>query len=371
MLHHFSAAISELYAAATNAASWRQALTAIERLTGSAGAVVHVVPKGGPVTSFIGASAEEHFPDKDVEEWTRELAPICPRLAAGARWPNAPYVVDRMILTERQMDLDPVYEWYGQHGLRYFIGSPLFSTPAVDAFWSLQRTPRQGHAQAADIQLFELVKPHMSRALALAEQLGTLRSFERFSSAVLQTLAQALFALGCDGKVLFANRAAELLLRNGDGLGCVGGRLRTAIPTEQEQFDRLIRNAALAEFAASSGWARISRKGGGPLLAAFVAPLDCADDELMEAQARVLVIVHDTGDRRSPDPRMLIELFELTDAEARLARALAAGHSVESAAALLGVQPATVRSQLKSVFRKTYVGRQQDLVRLLSSLSTI
>jgi DNA-binding CsgD family transcriptional regulator len=66
---------------------------------------------------------------------------------------------------------------------------------------------------------------------------------------------------------------------------------------------------------------------------------------------------------------MLEAVYDLTDAESRLASALSAGHSIESAAAKLGIQMATARSQLKSVFRKTRVNRQQDLVRLITSLS--
>jgi DNA-binding CsgD family transcriptional regulator len=65
---------------------------------------------------------------------------------------------------------------------------------------------------------------------------------------------------------------------------------------------------------------------------------------------------------------MLGGVYGLTEAEARLASALSAGHSIESAAANLGVQVTTARSQLKSVFRKVGVNRQQDLTRILASL---
>jgi DNA-binding CsgD family transcriptional regulator len=61
----------------------------------------------------------------------------------------------------------------------------------------------------------------------------------------------------------------------------------------------------------------------------------------------------------------------LTNAEARLASALSVGHSLESASALLGIRTATARTELKAVFHKTGVSRQQDLVRLLTSLSSI
>ena len=58
-------------------------------------------------------------------------------------------------------------------------------------------------------------------------------------------------------------------------------------------------------------------------------------------------------------------------AEARLAVALAGGHSLQSAAQLLQVSPETVRFHLKNLFRKLGVNRQQDLVRMLLELSTI
>jgi DNA-binding CsgD family transcriptional regulator len=64
-------------------------------------------------------------------------------------------------------------------------------------------------------------------------------------------------------------------------------------------------------------------------------------------------------------------LYDLTDTEARLASAIGAGHSLESAAASLKMQIGTAQSHLKSVFPKVGVNRQQDLVRLLTSLSSI
>ena len=57
----------------------------------------------------------------------------------------------------------------------------------------------------------------------------------------------------------------------------------------------------------------------------------------------------------------------ITRAEARLASMLADGMSMEEAAEALLVSIQTVRSQLKSVFAKTGVTRQAELVALLLS----
>jgi DNA-binding CsgD family transcriptional regulator/PAS domain-containing protein len=373
MLEEYSATIERLYAAACDASRWTDALSGIEELSRSAGAVVHLVPKtpGGPLVSLLGVSGLAHFPAEEVAEWTRDFAEHCPRLAAAPRFPNASFICDRMILSEREMDRDPVYQWYAEHGLRYFIGSTLHASSRVQIVWSLQRTRNQGHVQQAEVALFERLKPHLARALALADQLGTLRSHQSFSSAVLEAMPQALFALDDDGRILFANSRAEACLRAADGLCLADGRLSTALASEQPAIDRLIKGAGIAGMATGSGWARVSRPRGGLPYAMFVSPLRTGDDELLSANAKVLVIVHDTAQRRGADLDMLAALFGLTDAEARLASALSAGHSLESAAAMLGIRQATARTELKSVFRKAGVSRQQDLVRLLTSLSSI
>ena len=51
--------------------------------------------------------------------------------------------------------------------------------------------------------------------------------------------------------------------------------------------------------------------------------------------------------------------------EARVARAIIVGQTVESFSSSLGVSRETVRAQLKSVFAKTGVQRQAELVALL------
>ena len=372
-LEEFSATVEKLYAAACESSCWTEALSSIEELSSSAGAVVHLVSKSAPnqLVSLLGSSGEAHFPPEDVAEWTRDYAPLCPRLASAERFADAPFICDRMILSEREMDRDPVYQWYGEHGLRYFIGSTLYESSNIQAVWSLQRSKSQGHVQQAEIDLFQRLKPHLARALNLADQLGSLRSHLKFSSAVLQAVPQALFALDGHGAIVFANARAEHVLRVSDDLCSRNGRLGVKLATEQDKLDRLIIESAQFGVAASGGWARVSRGSGGLPYAVFVCPLKGDDDELVAANAKVLVIVHDTAQRRGADRNMLVGLFGLTDAEARLASALSAGHSLESASASLGIRPATAKTELKSVFRKTGVNRQQDLVRLLTSLSSV
>ena len=64
---------------------------------------------------------------------------------------------------------------------------------------------------------------------------------------------------------------------------------------------------------------------------------------------------------------LLGQLYRLTPAEADLAALIGQGESLDDAAVLRGVSINTLRSQLKSIFRKTDTRTQRDLVALVLS----
>jgi DNA-binding CsgD family transcriptional regulator len=72
-------------------------------------------------------------------------------------------------------------------------------------------------------------------------------------------------------------------------------------------------------------------------------------------------VVADEG-RGIPPADFLEDRFDLTPAEARLVVHLVAGASLRSCAKALGIKYQTVRSYLKSAFRKTGTHRQSELV---------
>lgn len=80
---------------------------------------------------------------------------------------------------------------------------------------------------------------------------------------------------------------------------------------------------------------------------------------------RALLLLKPVSKPARPDWHLLIDAFDLTPAEARLAARLVTGETLEQVADELGV---ATGHQLKSVFRKTDVNRQAELVALLSSL---
>jgi len=153
--------------------------------------------------------------------------------------------------------------------------------------------------------------------------------------AALDSLPEAVLAISPEGRVVRANAAAEDLRRR----GVVPARLpgRGPIPSRAP--------------------ARTSRHGRRYLWVFRPLPGTAPAGEV---EALVFVTEH----RQAPPPRVdwLRVRFGLSEAEAALTVALVDGSSLKEAAARRGVRESTVRSQLRSVFRKTNTRRQSELV---------
>jgi DNA-binding CsgD family transcriptional regulator len=102
-----------------------------------------------------------------------------------------------------------------------------------------------------------------------------------------------------------------------------------------------------------------------PASIVHVVPVRGAANDIFMAALCVLVIP--TVARMGIASTGVIQyLFDLTPAEARVARGIAVGKTVDELAQEASLAAATVRNQLKSVFSKTGVSRQADLVGILA-----
>ena len=97
-------------------------------------------------------------------------------------------------------------------------------------------------------------------------------------------------------------------------------------------------------------------------------PVKLAANDVFSGMAAILVVTP-VVPAEVPAAEVLQGLFDLTPAEARVARGIAANETVEAIAKAFGLSEGTVRNQLKAVFAKTGTGRQTDLALLLSGKS--
>lgn len=241
---------------------------------------------------------------------------------------------------------------------------------------TLERTgaePREIELADIDRQTYQSLEPCIQRLTALLKaHLETAKEIHcklaealpgRLALASLDRLAAATLILDRNGTVYHSNAAARALLDDDCSVRIVNSRLRLRDLKLNIALDVALRRATQDPPRSSilplrSKEQTICELAISPLLA------DAAD--LHCGRLALLMIA-----RPQPEADRIVErvrlLYGLTDAEARVMAALALGGTVQQVALRYGVRTSTVRAQVRSIFDKTGVKRQSDLVRLALS----
>jgi DNA-binding CsgD family transcriptional regulator len=190
-------------------------------------------------------------------------------------------------------------------------------------------------------------------------------SFALAQLEVLDRINLAASILDREERIVGLNRHCERVL----GAGLTRQRDRF-VATDRQSNERL-RRAVRAVFTyqsgpeAEAGRGFIAREPDPPILFRAL-PLGLAAIDGVACYA--LLMFSSVQLQSAPDAGLLCQAFGLTPAQARLARHLATGASLDAAAARLGVRKETVRNHLKQIFLRTGTCRQGELVALLSTL---
>ena len=207
----------------------------------------------------------------------------------------------------------------------------------------------------------------LGQAARLHTQLHSLGWRSSVALQALDQLAAGVIVTDGEGRVIELNRAAERIVRRGDGLTMRNGRLDAAGVLESEKLAKLIA-AAAPRHAPAMGRMPIRRRNGRPAYTLTVAPLGA---ELAVDERPLAMILVADPDALSPSESDLAQLFGLSPAESRLAAALMTGRKLSEIAIASGVRITTLRTQLSSILRKVGVDRQADLVHVLASVPVI
>lgn len=215
-----------------------------------------------------------------------------------------------------------------------------------------------------------MLLPHLRRALHMHSLLDRSESLGSLYSQTISRMAVATFVLDENGSVVQLNPVAREILDSLDGLKVVGGRLEATYPSDNRELSRLVRNAFQRAKQNGSGLQgaeamSISRPSGKVSLGAVVELIPT--QELVEGKGKptVVVYVRDAVSKSLVSNVVTSQLYNLTPAETSLALELANGLSLEEASEALNIRRNTARAHLRSIFSKTGVRRQTELVRIM------
>jgi len=193
-----------------------------------------------------------------------------------------------------------------------------------------------------------------------------LKAYSSGFESALDMVPTGIALLSRDGQIIFMNRSAAALVAERDGLLSTSTGFRAEQQTESELLTKAIRQAtstSKGRITPVRGALFISRRTRPPLQV-LIGPIRPSMVQLSQ-RIGVVVFINDPCRTQRPTDSLLRTLYELTRAECRVALLLSDGRAPREIADTLGVTENTVRSQIKSIYNKTGVKRQSELIRLL------
>ena len=190
-------------------------------------------------------------------------------------------------------------------------------------------------------------------------------------TSLLEWLPCGVILIGEDSKPVHLNGKAEEVLKDCKaGLSLNSTSLTCATYEDTQTLRALVRNAVQAGLGQSdngSGAMSVGNERNSKQLQILVSPLWMESNGNGPGQPRVCAVIFIAmPDQSQKFPlNLLVMLFSLTRAEARLLGELACGKRLEDIATEFSISKNTARAQLKNLFNKTGTSRQVELVKLV------
>ncbi|MDQ0503767.1 helix-turn-helix transcriptional regulator [Xanthobacter agilis] len=361
--------IEQLYGAALQPEQWPQAL---ERMSGAFGAVgTSMVPLGMDTVMRSLVSPDLVDVQADYERlWWRHDTPGQRIVARGMR--PGTTGSDRMVMNEEEVRRDPFYrEFLWRHGIGEILAALVGGRDGRLVSVAVHRPLARERFQQDEIARMARLSAHIGRAVSITTTLVEARRLSSDLADAVDRLAWGVLLLDGDGAVRHVNAVAERLL--GDGLTVSARRARAAHAQDDARLQRAIGAALPGSGGMPARGVLIRRPSGRPALYAEAVPVRprCEALEVITFGAGgAMLLVRDLG---ASVPNLTQHLCDLglTPAEARLADAIGRGGRLREIADAQRISYETARSHLRSIFIKLGIGRQTELVAILSRLEAV
>lgn len=344
---------------------WNAALRLFARRTGSSRAQLLGIGNEATLFNFmpdIDAAYQREF--LEIEGWRPE---VNWRVAASGR--------PMEILSEAHYDIarqhsgtddyeEHVRRWDGLHGCQ----TALIAGEGLLVGLASLRSEREGRSEERDQKLFAagatyaLAAVRMQQAMARRGAAMTVGAFDAIGvAAFLIDRHGVVAALSSAAEAMVGDRAnGTLRLRRGR----LGATRRDADASLQAALGRALGGEAMQQYWIGSPQ-QDQTEGRGVLCELFRLPRREWD---FGFDPRVLVVARRAADIPATRSAPLRAALGLTEAEAEIALRLANGEAREDIAAGRGTSAQTLGTQIKSILRKSDVGREAELTALVNRL---
>jgi DNA-binding CsgD family transcriptional regulator len=273
------------------------------------------------------------------------------------------FLRDQDLMSDDELAADRIYnEFLRPIGLGYTVGDMIVEPSGHVIIFDIIKRQDRGPFSLDDVAKLNMLKPDLARAALMSSRLAFQEA--KNIASTLSPIGLPAAVVGDDESVIAMNPEMEAMYP----------RLRTGARSRLS-LHKSRANLLLQESLKQVRRGVVPFDQSIPVQADFEEPAFILHLLPVRRNARdvfsksaLVVIATLIGEVGPPDLRVISGLFDLTAAEARVAREIAVGTSVEDLATKLFISRETVRSHLKHIYTKTGTARLSQLAILLSGL---
>ncbi|PTQ90960.1 helix-turn-helix transcriptional regulator [Agitococcus lubricus] len=282
-------------------------------------------------------------------------------------------------LDHLRQELGEYYLFLKRWGMLMQAGVLLEHSPFCWTAIGIHRPEDMGEFSAEVKQLLERVAPHLRRALQIHRQLSRVRQENTHLHQLLDVLTTSVLLLNRDGRLVYANQAAENILHHSSLLSVHNYRLQARDARQHHTLYQRIEQARMCRephtvlsTESIAGCVALTHTDSVMTEKLFITIVPFSHLQPWQALAsdEVAVALFLTDPTQAPllQTQFLQAHYQLTPREVSICQCFVKTPNLEAIAADRHLSLETVRTYLKSIFTKTQCHSQAELLSLLMSL---
>ncbi len=261
---------------------------------------------------------------------------------------------------------------FGKMGLFHIVHHCIVDCDQVASTITLSRPKNKPNFGKHERRALMAIMPHLQHTMRHYIDLANARWAGRLSAVAFDRMTNSVAVVDAAHRLVYSNpRCAELFDKN-DGITLDReGRIKVSQASDARRLRSALEEVFSSVAATRNQYTtalQIPRVSGARPYQLAISRISEAKFQGGRNEALAMMIVTDPDESRLTNDKMLIDLFDMTPAEARVSALLADGMDVNEVCKVLQITCNTVRTHLKHIFSKTDTHRQSELVTLISKL---
>ena len=363
--------IPEIYKATVDPSHWDYVLEKLAALTHSKTACLYYLDKKLEIASTI---AQFGCPTHMIQNYNKQFAKLDSLFSTAVsddkKGESLCHFFNPGHNGFSDVESDIFENWMKPEGIFHLGRIQFLDDDVHKAAIAILRDKNAGAWKKGDIRVINEIVPHLKRALDIHSEFTRLRMQQDAMMKGLDRLVIGLIMYDRNAHAVYINPTAKAIIKSHPALALNGDGLLLNAAEDNKNLHQTILDTANIE--PEDSWKQsvsigITHPDVVAPLPLLVTPIHAhlLTSELDFEGARVAVFLSDPNLQQPISVNNLVSVYKLTPSEAEVAISIANGHSIEDIARTSHHSAHTIRSQLKSTFRKTGVSRQSELIKLL------